>query len=134
LFGDVRDSSVNPIVLEDEPQRGGNPMHQLVKTTEKQDHKFGLRQTAYTYNINNTEYQKSLVDVEQNFRDFITNFCTTNINPLDNNCKIKVLINHTSFDQPVSSYYILKSQFDPEIIHAMFTMLYRVVNEQNKWN
>jgi hypothetical protein len=109
-------------------QRGG---FNLVRTNTKTNRKFNLEQTTYQYRIDNNEEQRSLFDAERNFRNFIAEFSTNHIDRLNNNCKIKLLITHPTFDVPINTNYLLKSQYVPEIISKLF---YNVVQSRKKTN
>jgi hypothetical protein len=117
------------LFLSQEQQRGGNPNYSLIKTTEKVNNNFGLQQTTFTFSIDNNQLQRSLFEAETNFNEFIVSFYENHIRTLSNNCKIKLLITHPSFDIPINTNYIIKSQFTPEIIHKQ---LYNVVQSRKR--
>ncbi len=111
---------MNPGVLNDAGQIGGNIQYNLIKQTTKRNEKFKIRQTTYNYKIDNNIEQHSLFETGENFKKFIYDFCAAHIDPLPSDCKIKFLICHNSFDVPLNSYFISKSQFSASIIHTLF--------------
>ncbi len=110
-------------------QTGGNIAYSLVKTNTKKNTHFQMRQTSYHYMINNNAEQRSMLEAEENFKSFITDFCATNIEPLHSNCKIKMMIVISSFDSPLNTFFVQKSQFTPDIIYTLF---YNAVQSRKK--
>ncbi len=109
-------------------QRGG---FNLVRTNTRRNNKFNVEQTTYHFKIDNNEEQKSMFEVENNFRNFITEFSANHIDRLSANCKIKIVITHPTFDVPITTNYLLKSQYTPDIISTLF---YNVVQSRKKSN
>ena len=110
---------------------GADHAYTLVKTTVKENKKFHVKKTTFTYNLNNNAVRESLFAAEQNFKTFITEFSAQHISPLDEDVKIQLIITHTSFDCPINSNFIQKSQYVPEIISSLF---HNVVQSRKKGN
>jgi hypothetical protein len=122
----------DPLTLPQRGQTGGNIAYSLVKTNTKTNTHFQMRQTSYHYTINNNAEQRSMLEAEENFKSFITDFCATNIEPLHTNCKIKMMIVISSFDSPLNTFFVQKSQFTPDIIYTLFYNAVQSRNDENK--
>jgi hypothetical protein len=99
-------------------QTDGNIAYSLVKTNTKQNKHFNMRQTTFHYKINDNAEQRSMFEAEENFRNFITDFCATHIETLNTNCKVKLMIVISSFDTPLNTFFIQKSQFTPDLVNC----------------
>jgi hypothetical protein len=108
---------------------GADLAYKLLRTTVKENKKFHVKKTTFTYNLNNNAVRESLFAAEQNFKTFITEFSTQHILPLDDDVEIQIIITHTSFDCPINSNFIPKSQFSPDIISSLF---HNVVQSRKK--
>ncbi len=110
---------------------GADDAYRLDRTTVKENKFFNVKKTTYTYSLNNNVVRASLFDAEQNFNNFIANFSSEHISPLADDVKIQILIDHTSFDVPINTNFIQKSQFTPQILTALF---HNVVQSRKKLN
>ena len=130
-FEEINQLIDNNFLTLDNNQIGGNVVYNLVRTNTKTNKNFDIRQTSFHYKINNNIAQKSLFEAEQNFKNFINDFTSAHIDPLDNNSKIKIYISHPTFDLPINTNYIQKSQFVPDIIQKLF---FNVVQSRKRAN
>ena len=81
---------------------GADPAYTLVRTTVKENTKFNIKKTTFTYNLNNNAVRASLFEAEQNFNTFINDFSTEHISPLADDVKIQIILTHSSFDVPIN--------------------------------
>jgi hypothetical protein len=99
----------------------------LVYENESIYSSFKYKRIILKYEISNNQY-KSFVEAEDGTDEFINSIFDKHINHLNKTYMVRIVMQHRLFETPISTNFINKEQFVPDIIK---TRLYNAIQSKS---
>jgi hypothetical protein len=101
-------------------QGGGNDdVYKLLAEHQSLFSKWNYKRRILKYEISNNQY-RSFYEAEDGVLNFIESIFSKYVNDCNNSNKIRMVIQHHLFQTPLSTPFIDKPEFDPNIISILF--------------
>ena len=97
--------------------------------TEFKDIKWNVTQKSITFSIRNSELA-SFFDANENINELFRQIFENYIEPIEAKRYVQYIINHDTFDRPISSCYMRKDQINVEMIQRDFEEVFQSRKKQ----
>lgn len=133
---DARDDTIQqPVNTTDDSTQviNDDPLYKLVKRYTTTSSRFNISREVLDFDLTNKLF-KNFIQAETEMREFFESLTRDYIDPLPENTKVAFYIASPSFDKPIRTKLMPKSQFNSLIIHTMLHKAIQSRSAQGKLN